>query len=474
MIRTALALALAASCSAFQAPGLAVGARGRPHASASLSSVRMGDGETQPKKKVVVTGVGAISAVGCGSDSFFQNAVAGKSGIARMPKWADEYPCNVAALVTEDTGWLGPEEYMDAKDARRQGRYTQFAMAASKMAVEDAKLDVTKISDKDRFGVLIGSGTGAAEFLEDNCHKFFAAGEGKGGLDAVSPLLIPNLVSNTAAGLVALEMGATGPNYGCVSACATGTHSIGDALHFLQTGQADVILAGGTESAVTPLAFAGFAAMRAMATDFNDDPLRASRPFDKDRAGFVMGEGGAVLCLETEEHALARGADIYCELAGFGASCDAHHITAPHPEGRGLSSAISQAIKTAGVDPDEIDYVNAHGTSTPYNDRFETMALKKALGDAAYKCKISSTKGVMGHTLAGAGGLEAAICAKVIKTGIVPPTVNLDNPDVEDGCDLDYTPHKSVKLDRVRAAISDNLGFGGHNAALVFKEHVKA
>mmetsp|Transcript_30891 Transcript_30891/g.73402 ORF Transcript_30891/g.73402 Transcript_30891/m.73402 type:complete len:213 (+) Transcript_30891:2-640(+) len=211
-----------------------------------------------------------------------------------------------------------------------------------------------------------------------------------------------------------------------------------------------------------------------MVTTFNDAPSRASRPFDKKRGGFVMGEGAGVVLLETEEHALARGADIYCELAGYGATCDAHHITAPHPEGRGLAAAITMALTTGGVTPEEVDYINAHGTSTPYNDKFETMAIKKALGDHAYKVKISSTKSMIGHTLGAAGGLEAVICAKVVKTGWIPPTLNLDEPDLEDGCDLDYTPNKAVKMDRVRAAISDNLGFGGHNAALVFKEYIKS
>jgi len=472
-VRLLLALGtLSASALAFQVgpAGLLRQASSRNAAVTALSSVRMEE-RTQVKKKVVVTGIGCISSVGCGSDTFFQACVDGKSGIARLPKWADEYPCQVGSLVTEASGWEGPEKYMDAKDVKRHGRYTQFAVAASRIALEDAKLDTSKIEHKDRFGVIIGSGTGAVEFYEDNCNKFMANNGGKAGLDAVSNLLIPNLVSNSASSYIAHELGAKGQNYGCVSACATGTHSIGDALYFLQSGQADVILAGGAESAVTPLCFAGFAAMRAMATNFNDDPLRASRPFDKDRAGFVMGEGCGVLVLETEEHAVARGAEIYCELAGYGATCDAHHITAPHPEGRGLAAAISQALRSGGVKADEVDYINAHGTSTPYNDKFETMAIKRALGDAAYKTSISSTKSVMGHTLAAAGGLEAAICCKVIKTGMIPPTVNLENPDLDDGCDLDYTPNTAVNKGRVRAAISDNLGFGGHNAALVFREY---
>jgi len=426
----------------------------------------------QVKKKVVITGVGAVSSVGIGAQSFFQALVDGKSGIIKMPSWADEYPCRVGSLVSESVGWNGPEDYMDKKEARRQGRYTHFAMAAAKIALEDGKLDVTKV-DKDRLGVIIGSGIGGVEFFEDNCNKFTAAGGGASGLKKVSPFLIPALISNTASGIVAIEIGAKGPNYGVVSACATGSHAIGDALSFLQTGQADMMLAGGSEAAMTPLCFAGFAAMRAMVTSFNDEPLRASRPYDKRRDGFVMGEGCGVVLLETEEHALARGAEIYCELAGYGATCDAHHITAPHPEGLGLAGAIRMALNNGGVKPEEVDYINSHGTSTPYNDKFETMAFKKVLGEHAYKTKISSTKSMMGHTLGAAGGLEAIVCAKVIKTGWVPPTLNLEQPDLDDGCDLDYTPNKAVKLERVRAAISDNLGFGGHNAALVFKEYVK-
>jgi len=434
-----------------------------------MSKVTMA-AETQKKNKVVVTGVGCVCSVGVGSQNFFDNLVAGKSGISKMPSWADEYPCKVGSIVSEESGWEGPEKWMDKKDAQRVGRYTHFAMAAAKAALEEAKVDMTKVN-KDHFGVIIGSGIGAVEHFEANSEAFTKAGKGSAGLNAISPTLIPSLTANTASATVALEIGAKGPNYGCVSACASGTHAIGDALWFLQTGKAEAILAGGAECSMTPLSFAGFAAMRAMATDFNDDPSVASRPFDKKRAGFVMGEGAGVLMLETEEHAKARGANILCELAGYGATCDAHHITAPHPEGRGLAQAISTALYTGGVSPDEVDYINAHGTSTPYNDKFETMAIKKALGDAAYKTKISSTKSMIGHCLGAAGGIEAVITAKVVATGEVPPTLNCDEPDLDDGCDLDYTPHKSVKLDKVRAAITDNLGFGGHNAALVFKAY---
>ncbi|CAM9548197.1 unnamed protein product, partial [Choristocarpus tenellus] len=289
----------------------------------------------------------------------------------------------------------------------------------------------------------------------------------------VSPFLIPALISNTASGVVAIEHGARGPNFGVVSACATGTHAIGTAMDFMLRGEADVMIAGGSEAAMTPLCFAGFCSMRAMVTTFNDEPNRASRPFDEARAGFVMGEGAGVLILETEEHALARGATIYCEVAGYGATCDAHHITAPAPDGNGLARAIKSAMDMGGISPEDLagGYINAHGTSTPYNDKFETMAIKRVLGeDVAKQVYISSTKSMMGHTLGAAGGLEAVVCAQVLRHGEIPPTMNLENPALEDGCDLNYCPGKKVvPAEKPKVAISDNLGFGGHNAALTFK-----
>jgi 3-oxoacyl-[acyl-carrier-protein] synthase II len=271
--------------------------------------------------------------------------------------------------------------------------------------------------------------------------------------------------------MVAIELGAKGPNYGVVSACATSTHALGEALRILQIGEADVMLAGGTEAAITPLGFAGFSSMRAMCTKGNDSPETASRPFDADRSGFVMGEGAGVLLLETEDHALKRGARIYCELAGYAANCDAHHITAPDPEGAGMAHCLSTAMASAGVAPSDVDYINAHGTSTPMNDKFETLAYKRAFGEHAPKLKVSSTKGAIGHLLGAAGGVEAAICCKVLETGSIPPTINLQTPDPE--CDLDYVPNtKYVSKAPLEVSISDNLGFGGHNAALVFKRHV--
>eukprot|EP00611_Tribonema_gayanum_P025652 TRINITY_DN589_c0_g2_i3.p1 TRINITY_DN589_c0_g2~~TRINITY_DN589_c0_g2_i3.p1 ORF type:complete len:497 (-),score=181.45 TRINITY_DN589_c0_g2_i3:144-1556(-) len=465
-LTSVLLLGAASSCAAFVPQtafsGSTLKAANRAASGASLSMSAL--------PKIVVTGVGSVSAVGWGADAHFQKLLAGESGLKKMPSWADEYPARVGALVDPS---FDPAEWMDKRESRRQGRYTHFAMAASKMAIEDAKLDVTAI-DSDKFGVLIGSGIGGVEFFEDNCNKFTAAGGNGAGLKKVSPFLIPALISNTASGVVAIDLKARGPNFGVVSACATGTHAIGTAMDFMLRGEADVMLAGGSEAAMTPLCFAGFAAMKAMVTSFNDDPHKASRPFDKDRAGFVMGEGAGVLLLETEAHALARGAPIYCEVVGYGATCDAHHITAPAPDGSGLGRAIETALKRAGMKPEDMEggYINAHGTSTPYNDKFETMAIKRALGDSAYKAYISSTKSMMGHTLGAAGGLEAVVCAQVLKSGEIPPTLNLDNPDLEAGCDLNYCPHtKVVPTEKIRYAISNNLGFGGHNACVAFKAY---
>ena len=283
----------------------------------------------------------------------------------------------------------------------------------------------------------------------------------------VSPFMIPNLLANMSSGVVAIDVGAKGVNFSVVSGCATGTHAIGEALLHLQMGREDVILAGGSEAAVTPLSFAGFCAMKAMATNFNDEPQRASRPFDADRCGFVMGEGAGVIVLERYDHAVARGAKIYCEISGYGATCDAYHITSPDIEGRGLAQCLRRTMEDAGVKPEEVDYINAHGTSTPYNDKFETAAIRKVFGEAADKLMVSSTKSMTGHMLGAAGAIEAAVCAKTIETGIVPPTINYEHKDPD--CDLDYVPNVARKAE-VNVAISTNLGFGGHNGALLFRK----
>ena len=408
-------------------------------------------------RRVVVTGIGVVTSLGHDIETFFGNLLAGKSGITAIDHFdTTEYSSKVGSAVTDfDAG-----QYMDPKEARRNDPYTHYAMAASKLALQDAQLDLEGV-DLDRFGILVGSGIGGMNTIEQQSFKLFERGPRK-----VSPFMIPSLISNIAAGVVAIELGARGPNFGVVSACATGTHAIGESLRMMRYGDADVMLAGGSEAAITRLGYAGFCSMRAMSTEFNDTPEKASRPFDADRDGFVMGDGAGVLLLETLEHAQARGATIYCELAGYGATCDAYHITSPHPEGAGLSKCLQQTLRDGGIDTTEVDYINAHGTSTPYNDKFETLAFKEVFGDRAYDLKISSTKSMTGHLLGAAGGIEAAVCAKVIQTGDIPPTINLDTPDPD--CDLDYVPNVKQHQE-VKVALSDNLGFGGHNAALAFK-----
>jgi len=421
------------------------------------------------KKKIVVTGLGCVTPVGIGADAAYKAMCEGKSGIRRLPSWADEYPAQCAGLCDFDAKANG----LKGKTINRNGRYTHFAMVAANQAVADAGLDTTKI-DSNRFGCIVGSGIGGVEWFENNCNTFTAAGGGYASLRNVDPFLIPALISNTASGMIAIEHNAKGPNYCVTTACATGTHSIGAALKHLRDGEADIMLAGGSEAALTPLCFAGFVALTAMVTKYNDNPTMASRPFDKDRAGFVMGEGAGVILLETEEHALARGAKIYCELAGYGSSCDANHITAPAPGGEGLARCMNAALKDGGILPSEVGYVNAHGTSTQLNDKLETMAIKTVFGDHAKNLKISSIKSMIGHSLGAAGGIEAVITAKCMKEGIIPPTINLDNPDLEAGCDLDYVPNKAFHFPAgqiPKAMISDNLGFGGHNAAITFRRY---
>ena len=323
----------------------------------------------------------------------------------------------------------------------------------------DAKLDMTR-EDPDRVGVIIGSGIGGMWTIETQHKVLMERGPRK-----VSPFMIPALISNMCSGLVAIELGARGPNFSVVSACATATHAIGESLRMIRGGEADVMVCGGTEAAITPLAYAGFCSMKAMSTN-NENPQKSSRPFDLNRDGFIMGEGAGILVIESLEHALARGARIYCEIAGYAATCDAYHITSPDPEGKGLSLAMTRALSDARVAPSDIDYINAHGTSTPYNDKFETLAIKKVFGDHARKVMISSTKSMTGHLLGAAGGIEAIISVKTIETGEVPPTINLETPDPD--CDLDYVPNvkRSAKVNNV---MSDNLGFGGQNAALIFR-----
>ncbi len=411
-----------------------------------------------PKQKIVITGLGVISPFGDGIESFWDALSHSKNGVGKVSLFdASDLNCQVAAECKNFDASL----YMDPKEVRRSDRYTHFAVAAAKLAVKDAGIDLEKI-DRERFGVLIGSGVGGMDTIENQARAFIERGPRR-----VSPFMIPNLLANMSSGVVAIDLGAKGVNFSVVSACATGTHAIGEALLHLQMGREDIILAGGSEAAVTPLSFAGFCAMKAMATNFNDEPSRASRPFDADRCGFVMGEGAGVIVLERYEHAVKRGAKIYCEISGYGATCDAYHITSPDIEGRGLAQCLIRTIEDAGVSIEQVDYINAHGTSTPYNDKLETAAIHKVFGDYAKKLMVSSTKSMTGHMLGASGAMEAAVCAKTIETGVVPPTINYEHPDPE--CDLDYVPNTAREAN-INVAISTNLGFGGHNGALLFRK----
>ncbi|MFT5837379.1 MAG: 3-oxoacyl-[acyl-carrier-protein] synthase II [Candidatus Azotimanducaceae bacterium] len=417
--------------------------------------------EAFERKRVVITGIGTVTSYGNGVETFWDNLLAGKSGIDTVQSFdVTDYPSKVGAECLH----FNPGEYMDPKEARRNDRYTQFAVAASRLALKDAGIEDTATLDADRFGVLIGSGIGGMITIQTQSRRLY-----EGGPRKVSPFMIPSLIANIASGVVAIEVGARGPNFGIVSACASGTHSIGEAFHMLRDGESDIMLAGGSEAAITELGYAGFCSMRAMSTSYNDNPTEASRPFDKGRDGFIMGEGSGVLVMETLEHAKARGATIYCEIAGYSATCDAYHITSPDPEGKALGAAMRNVVKEAGIEAEDVSYINAHGTSTPYNDKFETGAIKKALGDHAYKLAVSSTKGMTGHLLGAAGGIESAVCALSIRDGKVPPTINYNDPDPD--CDLDYVPNEARKVD-VNVAICNNLGFGGHNATLLFKKLV--
>jgi len=400
--------------------------------------------------------MGVVASLGHNVADFWAAILAGKCGIDRVTLFdIKDYSCQIGAEVRG----FDPAAHMDAKEVRRNDRYTHFGFAAAKQAVVDSKIDLAT-TDLDRIGVIIGSGIGGMWTIE-NQHKVLL----ERGPRKVSPFMIPALISNMCSGLVAIELGARGPNFSVVSACATATHAIGESFRMIRAGDADVMVCGGAEAAITPLAYAGFCSMKAMSTN-NDQPQKASRPFDLNRDGFIMGEGSGVIVLESLEHAQARGAHIYCELAGYAATCDAFHITQPDPEGKGLSQAMSRALKDAKLAPEQIDYINAHGTSTPYNDKFETLAIKKVFGEAARKVMISSTKSMTGHLLGAAGGIEAIISVKTIENGVVPPTINYETPDPD--CDLDYVPNVRREA-TVNTVLTNNLGFGGQNAALVFR-----
>ncbi len=407
--------------------------------------------------RVVITGVGAITPVANTAEGTWQGFLEGRSGTGTLTQIEKEH---YSSQVSAEVKGFDPTVYFKPKELKKTDRFVQFAVAASKMAMDDCKLDMTQ-EDPYRIGVLIGSGIGGLRVIEEQ-HKVLI----EKGPSRVSPFLIPMLIVNMAPGQVSIYFGLKGPSNCVATACATGSNAIGDAFKLLQRGDADVILAGGTESCITPLGFGGFDSMKALCTH-NENPESASRPFDVTRNGFVMGEGCGVLVLETLEHAKKRNAKIYCEMVGYGMTSDASHITAPDPSGEGAARCMLNALRDAGIKPEEVNYINAHGTSTPLNDKTETLAIKKAFSEPiARKIKISSTKSMTGHLLGAAGGVEAMACVYAIHQGIIPPTINYKNPDPE--CDLDYVPNQAQQL-KVRYAISNSLGFGGHNACIAFK-----
>jgi 3-oxoacyl-[acyl-carrier-protein] synthase II len=411
------------------------------------------------KNRVVVTGMGAITPLGNDVSSFWKGIKEGKNGIDFITLFdAERSKVKIAAEVKD----FKPENYIDKKEARRMDRYGQLAMAAAKEAVEDSGLDLESIN-KERFGVLIGSGIGSLSTIEKEVKNILEKGPNR-----VSPFFIPMAISNMAAGNVAIKYGAKGVCTSVVTACATGTNAIGDAMKIIQQGIADVMIAGGSEGSITELAVAGFANMTALTT--SNDPNNASIPFDAKRSGFVIGEGAGILILESLEHAQKRGARIYAELVGYGSTCDAYNMVQPAPEGEGGARAMKLAIEDAGIKPEEISYINAHGTSTYYNDKYETMAIKSVLKEAAYKVPVSSTKSMTGHLLGAAGAIEAIVCVKALEEGFIPPTINYKDPDPD--CDLDYVPNEGRKAE-LTYAMSNSLGFGGHNATIVFKKAAK-
>ncbi|MFK3959557.1 MULTISPECIES: beta-ketoacyl-ACP synthase II [Bacillales] len=411
------------------------------------------------KRRVVITGLGTVSPLGNSVDETWTNIVNGVSGInplTRLDK--DQFAAKVSGEALE----FDPENFMDRKDVRKMDRFTQFAVAASQMAVEDAGLKITD-ENAERVGVWIGSGIGGMETYESQFRTFMDKGARR-----VSPFFVPMMIPDMASGQVSIMLGAKGINSCTVTACASGTNSIGDSFKVIQRGDADVMITGGSEAPITSMSVAGFGSMKALST--NPDPASASRPFDANRDGFVIGEGAGILVIESLESAEKRGAKIYGEIVGYGSTGDAYHVTQPAPEGEGGARAMQQAIDDAGLTPADIGYINAHGTSTDYNDRYETAGIKSVFGEHAYKLAVSSTKSMTGHLLGAAGAVEGIFCAKVLEEGILPPTINYETADPN--CDLDYVPNKARKAE-VNAVMNNSLGFGGHNATLVFKKFVK-
>ena len=411
-------------------------------------------------RRVVVTGLGTLSPVGNTADEFWSSLLQGRSGVGLITRFdTTGYPTRIAGEVRN----FDPLDFVDKKEARRLDPYLQYAVASSAMAVQDAALDTSKV-DGTRFGVLIGSGIGGISTLLQS-HKDLL----DKGPDRVSPFFIPMLIANMASGLVSMRFGAKGPNSAVVTACATGNHAIGDSFRIIQRGDADIMIAGGSEAIIVPLTIAGFCSMKAMSTR-NDEPTKAMRPFDATRDGFVAGEGAGILVLESLDHAVQRDARIYAEIIGYGMTGDAHHMTAPDPEGDGAARAMAAAVRDAGLDVSAVGYINAHGTSTQYNDKFETIAIKRVFGDHARRLAVSSTKSMTGHLLGAAGGIEAIATVLALHHGVLPPTINYETPDPD--CDLDYIPNQARKQD-VEVALSNAFGFGGTNATLAFRAYLK-
>ncbi|WP_017305077.1 beta-ketoacyl-ACP synthase II [Spirulina subsalsa] len=410
------------------------------------------------RNRVVITGLGAITPIGNTLAEYWEGLMMGRNGIGEITFFdASKHACRIAGEVKG----FDPHQYLERKEAKRMDRFSQFAVSASKQALADAKLVIDELN-AERVGVLIGTGVGGLKVMEDQQEIYLSKGPSR-----CSPFMIPMMIANMAAGLTAIHTGAKGPNSCTVTACAAGSNAIGDAFRLVQNGYAKVMICGGTEAAVTPLSVAGFASAKALST--RNDPESACRPFDRDRDGFVMGEGAGILILEELEHALARGAKIYGEMVGYGMTCDAYHITSPVPGGQGATRAMELALADGDLKPEDVDYVNAHGTSTPANDVTETHAIKKALGERAKQIVVSSTKSMTGHLLGGSGGIEAVATVMAIAQDRVPPTIHLENPDPE--CDLDYVPDQSRAVP-VNVALSNSFGFGGHNVTLAFKKYL--
>ncbi len=408
--------------------------------------------------RVVVTGLGAVTPIGIGKEDFIAGLREGRNGIERITQFD---PTEYASQIAGEVKNFNPDDFIDKKESKRMDRYAQFAVATAQMALADAALDLDKI-DRERAGVFVGAGIGGMPTLHQQYKKLFDKGPSK-----ISPFFIPMMIANMAAGQIAINLGIHGPSACVVTACATGTNCIGDAFRVIQNGEADIMFAGGAEASVSQAGVAGFAAMKALCADHNDDPHHASRPFDKNRSGFVMGEGAGVIVLESLESAKKRGAKIYAEIVGYGRNNDAYHITTPAPEGEYQAKCMKLALDDAKILPAEVDYINAHGTSTHFNDEGETKAIKTVFGEHAYKVAVSSTKSMTGHMLGAAGGVEAIATVLAISESFVPPTINYETPD--EGLDLDYVPNKS-REQVVNVAISNSFGFGGHNACLVFKK----